>query len=158
VEKRSQARARCRHSGAPRRRWRYLQGTRGFVLRVRRRSSAGGGRFGATASVARTVRVRVIQSPPAASQARPGLAFPHINDSRVNSSHAERAADTIAPNGRRRQRSVFPQVIHRLWNTGSTAATGAALRHAAFADDKKPFFPTPMRSSFLYVSVLYFFL
>ena len=64
---------------APRRQRRYFHGYKGFVSLTGRRSSGGGGRFDATACAARIV-------------------FSHINDSRVNSSNAMRAAHAVAPN------------------------------------------------------------
>ena len=63
----------------PRRRRRHFERARGFTSLTARRSSGGYGRFGATASAAR-------------------VAFSHINDSRVDSSNAMRAAHAVAPN------------------------------------------------------------
>ena len=63
----------------PRRRQRHFECSIGLITFTGRRSSGGGGRFGAMACAARIV-------------------FSHINDSSLNSSNAMRAADAVAPN------------------------------------------------------------
>ena len=63
----------------PRRRRRHFERVRGFTSLTGRRSPGGYCRFGATASAAR-------------------IMVSHINDSRVDSSNAMRAAHAVAPN------------------------------------------------------------
>ena len=68
-----------RQGGVPRRRRRHSERARGLVCLTGRRHCGGYARFGATACAARIVIL-------------------HINDSRVNSSKAMRAAHAVAPN------------------------------------------------------------
>jgi len=80
-----------------------------------RRSSGGGARFGTTASAAR-------------------IACPNVNNSRVNSSFAMRAANAVAPNlgaAARGESSHEQNLACFLFTHEITAAAGAALRHAA---------------------------
>jgi hypothetical protein len=91
-----------RHGGAPRRQRRYFRRYKGFVQLTGRRPSGGGARFGSKATVAR--------------KAFDDLTLELFIWGHACAPHRDTqcAADGVAPNRRRRQRSVVPRANNAL--------------------------------------------